>query len=170
MTHTVPLALVILLAGQGTLYAEPRRSAGGHGHHGRGAASCEAARADIQAACPCDAAPQHGAYVRCVVRAVKAMAARGALAGRCRGKLVRCAARSTCGKPGTVACLAAHDTCDVLTQTCGDDPERHCSTDLGCAAGCRIAPSLAACQAAGGTPGTGSTCCASASGAFLDSE
>ncbi len=46
----------------------------------------------------------HGAYVSCVAVQAKAAVKRGTLPKQCRGRVVKCAARSTCGKPGLVAC------------------------------------------------------------------
>ena len=50
---------------------------------------CDAERCSIQAAidaqCPCEAATNHGDYVRCVREQVNALASR-----QCRGKIVRC--------------------------------------------------------------------------------
>src|SRR5262249_37443684 len=59
-----------------------------------------AAQAQIDAACPCDQATNHGEHVRCVAAQVKSLVSK-----ECRGKVVRCAAKSTCGKKdGFVAC------------------------------------------------------------------
>src|SRR5690606_30718250 len=67
---------------------------------GADAADIAAARAAIEAACDCEGAPNHGAYVRCARNA-----ARAALSNkRCLGRVVQCASRSTCGRPGAVAC------------------------------------------------------------------
>jgi hypothetical protein len=64
---------------------------------------CDAERCDVQAtidaACPCDTATNHGEHVRCVRAQAKSLVSK-----QCRGKVVRCAAKSTCGKEGAVAC------------------------------------------------------------------
>ncbi len=124
---------------------------------------CEAARCAteraIAASCPCDEASNHGRYVSCVARQVRALVASGAVPPRCKGKVVRCAARSTCGKrAGFVTCRIPVDTCDLATGTCTGDPTVACATDLDCGARCKIASSAERCTARGGTPGTGSCC------------
>jgi hypothetical protein len=43
-------------------------------------------------------------YLRCVKDILKDAADTGALAGACKGTVKRCEARSTCGRPGAVAC------------------------------------------------------------------
>lgn len=63
-----------------------------------------AARAAAAGACDCAAATDHGAYVACVSHSANAEVTAGRLAPRCRGQVVRCASRSTCGKPGFSTC------------------------------------------------------------------
>lgn len=103
------------------------------------AVSCETARCAVEAvleqSCPCDGAINHGQHVRCVARALRQLAADGTIPRRCRGAIVRCAARSICGKPAFVAC------------------ERP-------GAICRIAPSMDVCEGAGGTVLDQASCCA----------
>jgi hypothetical protein len=81
----------------------------------RGLAACSdpaavaAARAAADAACDatdtgCATAARHGEYVSCIARQAKAAVKAGTLPKSCRGDVVRCAARSTCGKSGAVAC------------------------------------------------------------------
>jgi hypothetical protein len=53
-------------------------------------------RAGTLAGCPCNG--NHGHYVSCVARAVRQAVASGELDTNCKGKIVHCAARSTCGK------------------------------------------------------------------------
>jgi hypothetical protein len=135
-------------------------------------ADCEAARCAVQSAiaerCPCPA-ETHGAYVRCVARAVSELAAANGIPARCKGAIKRCAARSTCGRP------AAAVVCDVprLTGTCAiglgfcRHPDgttlfgRPCSSDADCVleSRCRISPSAARCVATGGTVASRSSCC-----------
>jgi hypothetical protein len=146
----------------------------------RAKVDCEPARCAAQAAitmrCPaCDDAENHGRYVSCVARLVRELVADGTVPGNCKGKVVRCAARSTCGKPGFVRCLIPTDTCtvDPLTGigTCGKDPMLACVTDLDCGAKCKTKSSADRCTRRGGTVGgTGSCCpgCGSPSGAFLN--
>src|SRR5688572_12438280 len=58
------------------------------------------ARAAVEANCDCAAAENHGSYVSCAVDQINANLQNKS----CRGKVKRCAARSTCGKPGFVTC------------------------------------------------------------------
>jgi hypothetical protein len=135
-----------------------------------------AAQAEIIRQCPsCDDATNHGRFVSCVAHVVKTLSADGTIPGNCKGKVVSCAARSTCGKPGFVRCLFPTDTCviDPATGlgTCAANPALACVTDLDCGAKCKTKSSGDRCTLHGGTvAGTGSCCaaCASPSGAFLN--
>src|SRR5882724_3271930 len=122
---------------------------------------CEAERCAAQSAisqqCPaCADASNHGRYVSCVAHVVKRTVSPG-----CRGKAIRCAARSTCGKPGFVTCEIPTDTCDTTTGTCTATPTQTCSTDFDCGTRCRIKSSDIRCTAAGGQVGAGTSCCPS---------
>jgi hypothetical protein len=120
---------------------------------------CEAWRCAVEdvitAACPCDGSSTHGAYVRCVAKTVKELAAARTLPKQCKSAVVACAARSACGKRRIVAC--------------------HIPSAGGAADLCRFR-SVASCSATGGVADHGS-CCAecpppsggSPSGAFIDS-
>jgi hypothetical protein len=153
-------------------------SGGEHGHggkHGGGASTCDAARCELAASldtsCPCADFTSHGEYVRCVAHAVKALTADGSLSRRCKGKLVRCAARSVCGKGDSIPCLVPTDVCNLTTGTCTADPTVPCAVDLDCGGSCEVADSAEACTAAAGAPAGAISCCApcgSPSGAFLD--
>jgi hypothetical protein len=159
------------------------RPDGGHGSHGagKGGGSCDAASstmgAFVDATCPC-AGPSdgsggsiawrnHGQYVRCVAHAVRDAARAAGAKRRCGKALVRCAARSSCGKDGAVACLVpAGGTC--VDGACSDDPAVACLTDAECAASACSVLSGDECTALGGVGGPGSCCSASPSGAFVD--
>ena len=89
----------------------------------RSDAKCDpvADAADIAAAqaaaatCDCAAAENHGQHVSCVAHAVK----EAALANpSCGAAAKKCAARSTCGKPGFVTCcrISARGKTEVLDQ------------------------------------------------------
>jgi hypothetical protein len=67
-------------------------------------AAVAAARAAVAAQCPCDGFPNHGQYVRCARGVANDLADAGLLPRNCKGAVVSCAARSTCGKPGFVTC------------------------------------------------------------------
>ena len=117
------------------------------------------ARADAEAQCgPCAAATNHGTYVRCVADVAKDRADNLLLPKNCKGKVKRCAAKSTCGKPGFVTCC--------VTTTKGPK--------------CKLKSTAQKCLDKGGTVHSTSSCCsntqpittdacnASPSGAFVD--
>lgn len=128
---------------------------------------CEAARCAVQAdldQCSCSAASNHGRYVSCVAHVVKALS-RGddpPVPTRCKGKIVRCAARSICGKEGFVTCqIPVFGTCDTTTGLCVEDGVTPCTSETDCVIGtkCKIKHSAELCLARGGTVGTSPTCC-----------
>jgi len=63
-----------------------------------------AARNKAEMQCPCASATNHGQYVRCVAGVAKGEVAALRLPRNCKSSVIRCAARSTCGKPGFVTC------------------------------------------------------------------
>lgn len=133
------------------------------GWHALAQEDCESFRCAFQQqldACSCDGAGNHGKYVSCVAHQVKQLVANG-LPTHCKGKLVRCAARSTCGKEGFVTCNIPVDVCDLTTLTCTADPTHTCATDADCGVRCKIKSSEQRCTDAGGTVGTAGTCCSS---------
>jgi len=95
---------------------------------------CEAARCSVQSAVDacCANAKNHGQFVSCVAHAVKA----AGVPTNCKGKVVRCAARSTCGKEGFSTCTP---TCDTTTGFCVDDPTLACTTNTDCGR-CHLRP------------------------------
>jgi hypothetical protein len=131
------------------------------------AAHCEAARCAVQAAldqeCPCSTATNHGKHVSCVAHVVNRLAKDGTVPTNCKGKIKRCAARSICGKPGTVTCqIPQLGTCDTTTGTCVEDATIVCTSDADCVIGSRCSTKHSAdlCTAAGGSVGAGTSCCA----------
>jgi len=124
---------------------------------------CEPARCAVQQAladsCSCDTATNHGRYVSCVAHVLKQLRDDGVIPKECKGKIQRCAARSTCGKAGFVTCQIPVDTCDLATLTCVNDPTLTCATDLDCGSKCKIKSSEDRCLARGGTVGASPTCC-----------
>jgi hypothetical protein len=60
-------------------------------------------RTEISAACECGNASSHGAFMRCA-RARLALVSPDRLLSVCRTKVLRCLARSVCGKHGAVTC------------------------------------------------------------------
>ena len=128
-------------------------------------------RTQIATSCPCTSATNHGQYVKCVNLQVRQAIANG-LPKNCHGAVTRCAARSTCGKPGFVTCcFAKPGTC---TSGLCRDGVTVCTTAANCpvVTKCHTKSSADACSTAGGSPGSGSCCdamcSASPSGAFLD--
>ena len=59
--------------------------------------------AALAAACPCDAAVNHGQYVRCIAHFRNVLKRSGCMTEEAR-TIMRCAARSTCGRPSAVVC------------------------------------------------------------------
>src|SRR6266849_9952934 len=119
-----------------------------------------AARMTANSTCNCATATNHGAYVSCVAGVAKMLSSgtSPSLPTSCKGAVKKCAAHSTCGKPGAVTCC--------LTTAKGPT--------------CKIKKDAAHCTAKSGTPGTTCTSCCDAcpapgsgpscspSGAFLD--
>src|SRR5689334_5468968 len=97
-------------------------------------------RATVEGTCGCLAATSHGAYVHCVAHAAK-----GLLHNRkCLGAVVRCAARSTCGRTGFVTCCrtsaSGKTSCSIKHGHC--KAPKHGSACVGTASSC--------CDACGG--------------------
>ncbi|HEY3189685.1 MAG TPA: hypothetical protein VGJ70_19505 [Solirubrobacteraceae bacterium] len=130
---------------------------------------CQEARCAVQneinRRCHCDESSNHGRYVSCVAHVVNDLAKDGTIPNNCRGRVKRCAARSTCGKPGFVTCTVPTDTCTnidatTLVGTCTRDPAISCTQDLDCGTRCSTKHDATLCDAAGGTVGAGSCCAA----------
>jgi hypothetical protein len=92
---------------------------------------------------------------------VKRAAADGTIPINCKGKVVRCDARSTCGKDGFVVCQIPTDTCDPTTLHCVGDTSVPCTTDLDCGSRCKVRSSADRCSAQSGlVDETATSCCA----------
>ncbi len=136
------------------------------GSSARAETDCEPARCAVQAAinaaCDCSTASNHGRYVSCVAHVVKQLSTNGTIPTNCKGKVKRCAARSTCGKAGFVICtIPVPGACDLATSTCAGNATVACLTDAQCTTSrCKTRSSAEGCVAIGGTVGTGATCCA----------
>ncbi len=124
--------------------------------------------ADVGAAvaqcCPCDAPSftNHGGYVRCVAHAANALRKAGCLDDSARRSIKKCAARSTCGKPGFVTCCQSRPgVCGPNGECTRTDPPVSCTTDEECPpqVRCTTKRSVELCVAAGGTPGAPGSCC-----------
>jgi len=127
----------------------------------RAEVDCSTARCTFDQAvstnCPCDSATNHGRYVSCVAHLTKSLVACGLIPTNCKGKVTRCAARSTCGKDGFVTCTTPTSTCDTTTGTCTDDPTVICTTDLDCGSRCSTKHAADRCPT-DGVVGNGSCC------------
>jgi len=131
------------------------------------ATDCEPARCAVQSTidqeCNCTTASNHGRYVSCVAHVVRRLTAESTVPNTCRGKVTRCAARSTCGKTGFVACHIPTDVCDIpagmTIGTCTGNPALTCLTSLDCGSRCRVSKSAELCTEHGGTVGAGASCC-----------
>ena len=138
--------------------------------------------AAVAQACPCEGGAQawknHGKYVSCVVRFRNSLRKARCLDDASRRTMARCAARSSCGKPGAVVCCPVHPgTCSdptpdgVKAGSCANDPAVACDRDAECAERRgHVTRDEASCVAGGGvSDGPGSVCASacSPSGAFL---
>lgn len=147
------------------------------GSQARAAVDCsgpdfQSVRDDILSSCGGDSCStnNHGHFVSCVAHKVKDAVEAGLIATNCKGKVVRCGARSTCGhKEGFVTCAicdpgtCVNGFCDDGVTACTDSSEcvgivRRCSTKSD-ASRCVVPPS----SAPGTTAVVGSgSCCAAA--------
>jgi len=102
-----------------------------------------AARATADQTCSsmgmgCDSG-NHGGYVSCVANVANDLATAGTLPTTCKGAVKKCAAKSTCGKPGFVTCCLTNPNTGT--------------------ASCKIRKDAASCAAKNGTAGTCTSCC-----------
>ena len=78
--------------------------------------------------CGCETAASHGAFVRCVVAFTRNAVLAHQLPSNCRGDVKRCAARSTCGRAGAVACHRLRpdgdETCSIKADAAQCAPPR----------------------------------------------
>ncbi len=135
--------------------------------------------AALAAACPCDGSgpgqswKNHGGYVSCVVHLRNDLRKAGCLDDAAKRTIARCAARSTCGKPGAVLCCVydTSGTCSdllpgdlVAAGVCSNDATKPCDTATDCitaTGGPKLKRTADKCIAKGGTPvGGGSVCSA----------
>lgn len=123
------------------------------------AAAVAATRAQVTATCPCDGFPNHGQYVKCARGVANDLADANALPKSCKGAVVSCAARSTCGKPGFVTCCRTDKNGNTKCSTKKDATK--CTAPKGGTA-C-VGTQSSCCDAC-----TTSGCAGSPSGAFLD--
>ena len=167
---------VAMIAGIGMpLVSAAKRPEGrGHGGPGSGRSRCDVGACDVATAledvCPCEDAASHGEYVHCVAHAAKELVADGTIAHRCRGRVVRLAAQSVCGRANAVTCLVPTSSC-ADDGTCINDPSTDCGVDTDCGTECETT-TPDGCDAANGIAspagGCASASCFSPSGAFLE--
>ena len=122
---------------------------------GADAADIAAARAAVALNCDCAGAANHGQYVKCAGEQ-----ARTTLVNKsCRGAVVKCAAKSTCGKPNFVTCCRTNSKgvtkCSTKSSGNSCKPQKGGTACVGTFSSC-----CDACTASG--------CASSPSGAFLD--
>lgn len=128
--------------------------------------TCEDARClfqqEITGRCSCNDMKNHGQYVKCVGAVIRELTAANPEFKNCRGKLVRCAARSTCGKEGFVACNRVQlGTCDPTLLVCSEPIGQVCATNDDCVvrSRCSTKRSAESCTERGGIVGDTPTCC-----------
>ncbi|HEY2773121.1 MAG TPA: hypothetical protein VGK20_03610 [Candidatus Binatia bacterium] len=123
-------------------------------------------QSDVDTECPCNQMDNHGRYVSCVAHIVKKLVDQG-MPKNCKGKLVRCAARSVCGMQdqGFSTCtINTYGTC--TNDVCDNDSSLTCTTNTDCgvvSSQCHITNHPDTCTAAGGLVDASPTCCASCS-------
>jgi hypothetical protein len=124
---------------------------------GADAADVANARAAVAANCDCAGAPNHGTYVKCSATQAKATLVNKS----CVGAVQKCAAKSTCGKPGFVTCCkraaSGKVTCATKPNAAACKPPNNGEACVGTKVSC-----CDACNAANHPP-------CSPSGAFLES-
>ena len=84
------------------------------------AAAIAAARAEIQTTCGCPTTSgSRSAYLSCARGVTANRVASGQLPASCRSSVMRCASKSSCGRPGAVSCCRTNrsgkTTCSVVT-------------------------------------------------------
>jgi plastocyanin len=103
-------------------------------------------RAQIDGACNCAGALNHRAYVRCATRMIRKATKARAVPAACQGTLKRCAANSTCGRLGSVACC--HTSAQGV-QSCSIKPSALACTRRRGGSSC-VSDQPSCCEACGG--------------------
>src|SRR5262245_22539917 len=134
MAKALVLALTLFVAATGSAGAVPCDPSGVD------AAAIAAARAEIDTTCHCAGAGTHGVYTSCAADLVAARIGARTLNPKCGGHVKRCAARSTCGRPGAVTCCRTNrkgkQTCAVKRDATQCKPPRGGTAAVGTAASC----------------------------------
>jgi len=150
-------ALLSGLLAIAALCANPGLAFGGCGDNPGDAEAVAAARDQVATDCDCAGAVSHGAYVSCAagVANARAKADPQLLPTYCKGAVKRCAARSTCGKPGFVTCCrtssagttkcstkrdSAHCIAPAGGDACTGDPAFSSCCDACTGTGCALPP------------------------------
>jgi len=154
LSMIVTATLLALLVGPGPVRAQDE------------AQTCEDARClfqqEITDRCSCDDVRNHGQYVKCVGKVIRELTAANPQFKNCRGKLVRCAARSTCGKEGFVTCNRVElGVCEPVLLVCSEPVGQVCATNGDCviSSRCSTKRSAESCTDRGGIVGDTPTCC-----------
>src|SRR2546422_647510 len=104
-----------------------------------------ATRTNIENQCHCATASSHLQYTNCARRVVNQAVQNGSLRIECRDFVLSCANRSTCGKPGSVACCRTYASGAVRCVI--KRPEERCTAPSGGSACMSSEPSC--CDACG---------------------
>ena len=132
------------------------------------AAAVQNARTQVASQCDCANAPDHGTYVRCAADIASTDAGLDPmdpnfLPSNCKGKVKKCAAKSTCGKLGFVTCCVTKNGAPVCKTK--KDAE-HCTAKSGtvgscrsCCDSCGCAQCFEPCLVPGSACSSGSSCC-----------
>src|SRR4030095_1227065 len=83
-------------------------------------AAVAAARAQVATDCPCGSFTNNGQYVKCAKTVAIDRVGAMTLPSNCKGAVIKCAAKSTCGKPGFVTCCK---TSGSGKTTCSTKPD-----------------------------------------------
>jgi len=128
------------------------------------AAAVLAAREAAASTCNCATSTNHGDYVKCVKGVANDRASQNPslLPKNCKGQVVKCAAKSVCGKTGFVTCCI---TKNAVTKCKTKKDAMHCTDAGGTVTGTSSTGCSSCCDACP-APGAGPSC-ASPSGAFL---
>jgi hypothetical protein len=141
----------------------------GHGHGKPQPIPCPADVATaIATQCPCDAARNHGQFVKCVVHFRNSLRKSGCLTDVERHTIARCAARSTCGKSSVLCCHYDSGTCNdpmpgdgIKAGACSNDTSVTCDVSSDCTTStASLRSDAGTCMADGGVvvDGGGSVC------------
>jgi hypothetical protein len=122
-------------------------------------AAAATVQAEVDAQCNCAGVTSHARYVRCAAGLVAGAAKQRALPRACKGKLVSCAASSTCGRPGFVTCCRTtargKHTCAIKRSAAACKAPKGGRACVGDHPSCCDA--CATCASSGGPVGTTST-------------